>query len=166
MNVVLYNIAMCQRALDRREDSIATFERYLAEGGERVPPERRQEVERHLAEMHAWLEANLAPPETTPPPAPVEPPLETEPIEPANLPSEAEPTEPIEPDETSEPAVEPLPEDGGDPEPASRRPLYRRWGFWVALIGGAAAVGLGVGLGVGLSGDDDPPPYDYLVSLP
>jgi hypothetical protein len=51
------------------------------------------------------------------------------------------------------------------PEPA-RPPVHRRWGFWLGMLGAAAAVGLGVGLGVGLSQDNETPGADLVTRLP
>jgi hypothetical protein len=42
---VLYNIAQAQLALGRPVEAVPTFERYLAEGGERVNSDRRSEVQ-------------------------------------------------------------------------------------------------------------------------
>jgi hypothetical protein len=50
---VLFNIGMCQKALYRYVDSLATFRRYLAEGGAKIKPARRAEVEKAIAEMEA-----------------------------------------------------------------------------------------------------------------
>jgi hypothetical protein len=148
--VVLYNIGMCQRALDRLEDSIRTLGCYLDEGGEGMPAERRREVEGMIAEMERQLEARQRPPEPRPAtPEPV--------VEPVAAPVAVAAPEP-------EPVVEPEPEPTPDREP--RRGIHRQWWFWVALIGGAAAIGLGAGLGVGLSGDGELPEHDIQVNLP
>jgi hypothetical protein len=48
---VLYNVGMCQKALYRYADSMATFRRYLAEGGDKIKADRRREVEAAMAEM-------------------------------------------------------------------------------------------------------------------
>lgn len=42
---VLYNIGQMQHLLDRSPEALATLERYLEQGGERIPAERRAEVE-------------------------------------------------------------------------------------------------------------------------
>jgi tetratricopeptide (TPR) repeat protein len=63
---VLYNIAMCHRALVRYVESIQDFERYLEEGGDRIAAERRQEVEGLVLEMERLvgrIEMDVSPPE-------------------------------------------------------------------------------------------------------
>lgn len=52
---VLYNIGMCQKALFRYRDSIATFEKYLNEHGAKVKREQRREVETAIKEMQALI---------------------------------------------------------------------------------------------------------------
>lgn len=63
---VLYNVAMCQRALDRPEDSVRTFRRYLSESGSALPPDRGEEVLALIEEMTpgaGWLRVEVEPPE-------------------------------------------------------------------------------------------------------
>ena len=48
---LLFNIAMCEKALYRYVDSMATFRRYLEEAGETIKPAMRDAVDRSLAEM-------------------------------------------------------------------------------------------------------------------
>jgi hypothetical protein len=48
---LLYNIGMCQKALFRYVDSIATFELYLEKTGDKVKPEMKAAVDQALAEM-------------------------------------------------------------------------------------------------------------------
>ncbi len=55
VNLVLYNIAMCQRALFRYVESIDSFQRYLAIGGGEVPADRREEVEGLIEEMRVQI---------------------------------------------------------------------------------------------------------------
>lgn len=55
VNLVLYNIGMCQRALFRYVESIETFERYLAVGGDDIPTDRRDEVRVLVEEMSALV---------------------------------------------------------------------------------------------------------------
>lgn len=52
---VLSNIGMCQRALTHYVDSIETFTRFLSEGGDQVPADRRAEILNHIAEMRSRL---------------------------------------------------------------------------------------------------------------
>ncbi len=53
--VVLFNIAMCRRALFRFPEAIDSFETYLQRWGEGLDPEQRAEVDALLAEMRARL---------------------------------------------------------------------------------------------------------------
>jgi len=48
---VLYNIAMCQQALDRVPDSVNTFRRYLALDGENLSEEDRADVDGQIQAM-------------------------------------------------------------------------------------------------------------------
>ncbi|HUT79168.1 MAG TPA: hypothetical protein VM285_15830 [Polyangia bacterium] len=52
---VLYNIAMCQKAVGNYPAAIATFERYLAENGHKSDLEQRTEIEALLREMRSDL---------------------------------------------------------------------------------------------------------------
>jgi tetratricopeptide (TPR) repeat protein len=52
---VLYNIGQCQVALGRRQEALEVLSRYLREGEERVPPERRLLVEAQIAQLRALL---------------------------------------------------------------------------------------------------------------
>jgi hypothetical protein len=52
---VLYNIAQCQVALGRPWEAVATLTRYLREGEDHVPPDRRQLVTAQLAELRSRL---------------------------------------------------------------------------------------------------------------
>lgn len=68
VNVVLYNIAMCQRALFRYVESINSFERYLAVGEDDLPAERRQQVAGLIEDMRGrigTLRITVTPPEAT-----------------------------------------------------------------------------------------------------
>jgi hypothetical protein len=58
---VLYNIGQAHIALGHTAEAIETLTRYLHDGGERISPERRAQVERQIA----WLRS--APPSATPP---------------------------------------------------------------------------------------------------
>lgn len=48
---LLYNIAMCQKALFRYVDSITTFKKYIAEAGATAKPEMKAAAEQSLADM-------------------------------------------------------------------------------------------------------------------
>ena len=52
---VLFNIGMCQRALTQYVESIETFNRFLSEGGDQIPADRRAEILNHIAEMRSRL---------------------------------------------------------------------------------------------------------------
>lgn len=49
--VVLYNLASAYTRLGRHQQAIATYERYLSEGGSRLPPDRVQSVRERIAEL-------------------------------------------------------------------------------------------------------------------
>jgi len=48
---VLFNIAMCQKALYRFADSIETFRRFLTKGGEKIPEKHKKAVEVALQDL-------------------------------------------------------------------------------------------------------------------
>ncbi len=48
---VLYNIAQCEYQLLDYAGALDAFERYVAEGGAQIPPERRTKVDKDLAEL-------------------------------------------------------------------------------------------------------------------
>lgn len=54
-SVVLYNIAMCHRALFEYSKAIVVFEDYLKQRGMRLPLMKRREVERFIKEMRGKL---------------------------------------------------------------------------------------------------------------
>jgi len=196
VNSVLYNIAMCQRALFRYADSIGSFERYLDRGGDRVSEERRAEVVELVAEMDARLGRLTI--EVRPGSAEVL--LDGEPVPPdhrealrltpgshavaARAPGFEELTREVEIEAGRLTAIAlglvavPLddpPGDGGalvtgdagpDGGDAGSIAIHRRWWFWVAVIGAAAVVGLGIGLGLGLSQQDGVGSGDWGVELP
>lgn len=59
---ILYNMAVVHMALEDAAASMEAFEQYLQEGAEQVPPERREEVRRELAELSrrvAWLDVRV-----------------------------------------------------------------------------------------------------------
>ena len=53
---VLYNIAMCQKALYKYVESIANFEKFLNDGGAEIKPKKRKKVQSALAEMKRLIE--------------------------------------------------------------------------------------------------------------
>lgn len=52
---VLFNIGVVEKRLFRYGDAIHTFARYLQDGGAKIPADRRAEVERAQAEIHALV---------------------------------------------------------------------------------------------------------------
>lgn len=48
---ILYNIGLAYRSLNNYVDALNAFERYLAEGGSEVPKDRRESVEKEIAEL-------------------------------------------------------------------------------------------------------------------
>ncbi len=52
---VLYNIAMCQKALYKYVESIANFEKFLGDGGAEIKPKKRKKVQSALAEMRRLI---------------------------------------------------------------------------------------------------------------
>ncbi|HJL16135.1 MAG TPA: PEGA domain-containing protein [Sandaracinaceae bacterium LLY-WYZ-13_1] len=52
---VLYNIGACHRALGHPVEAVDAWDRYLSEGGDEVPPERREEVAAALAQQRARI---------------------------------------------------------------------------------------------------------------
>ncbi len=168
---VLYNIAMCYRALFRYVESIETFEQYLAEGGPRIPVDRAREVEalvREMEDLVGHLRLRVVPEAAV-----VE--LDGEPVElppggeatdirlrpghhviRANAPEHREAVRQLDigPGETSELAIELEPEPETTAPPPPPTPWYRRWWVWTLIGGAVVATGLGVGLGVGLTQDE------------
>lgn len=53
--VVLFNLASAYSRLGRHQQAIVTFERYLTEGGPRLPPDRVQSVRERIAELRRDL---------------------------------------------------------------------------------------------------------------
>jgi hypothetical protein len=49
--IVLYNIGMCQKALDRRREAFLTFRQYLNEAGSSPNPDMRPQVREALADL-------------------------------------------------------------------------------------------------------------------
>jgi hypothetical protein len=52
---VLFNIGVAQKKLFRYNDAVRTFARYLKDGGDKVAPDRREAVERELAEIRSLV---------------------------------------------------------------------------------------------------------------
>lgn len=175
---VLYNIAMCHRALIQYVDSIDAFERYLADGGERISGGRRQEVEglmRDMLQLIGRLRFNITPAEAS--------------VEVDDVPVELSQGRTLrvgggthtvrvgfagheEEIRQIEAPLGVVTEVNIDLEPATERvvtpagrPWYRTWWFWT-IVGVAAATGVGVGLGVGLNQDEGIGSGDWDVRLP
>lgn len=125
----VFNLALTYRALDKPQQAISYYERYL----EMLPsaPDRGQ-VETAIADEKRKLAALDKDNEKATPP-------------------------PSSPQGTALPdaavaATVPATGTGRDSGSSERTPIYRKWWFWAATGGAAvvAAVGLGVGLGVGM----------------
>ena len=56
---VLFNLGLAQRALARRDEALASFERFLEVGGDRVPAARREEALRYMVELRGAIAAAL-----------------------------------------------------------------------------------------------------------
>ena len=52
---VLFNIGVCQKQLQRYPEALAAFERYLADGGDQIRPEKRAEAELAIADLRSFL---------------------------------------------------------------------------------------------------------------
>jgi hypothetical protein len=52
---VLFNVGVAQKKLFRYNDAFRSLTRYLQEGGDKVPPDRRDQVAKELAEIHALV---------------------------------------------------------------------------------------------------------------
>ncbi len=53
--VVLYNLASTYTRMGRHQQAITTYERYLSEGGSRLPPDRVRSVRERIAELRREL---------------------------------------------------------------------------------------------------------------
>ncbi len=178
VNSVLYNMAMCQMALFHYVESIGSFRRYLAAGGDRVPAERREEISRHVADMESRLgELRLS---GIPEGAEVS-------LDGELLPRDRWASQRVRTGRHSLRVAAPgfreqirqvevttgdatvleidLELEESPVVPPGRRPVYRRWWFWtiigVAVVGGAAT-----GVAVGMSNQDELGNGDWNVRLP
>ncbi len=61
---VLYNIGQAQLALGHTAEAIEALDRYLRDGGDRIAPARRQQVERQIAQLRLKLPNPEVPTET------------------------------------------------------------------------------------------------------
>lgn len=52
---VLFNIGFCQKQLQRYPEALEAFQRYLADGGDRIRPEKRAEAEQAIADLQIFL---------------------------------------------------------------------------------------------------------------
>jgi hypothetical protein len=52
---VLFNIGVCLKQLQRYPEALAAFERYLAEGGDQIRPEKRTEAEQAITDLRSFL---------------------------------------------------------------------------------------------------------------
>lgn len=140
---ILFNIGQCQRYLKDYDKALYFFDAYLRE--EPDAPDRKV-VESDIAETKRLREEQLA---TAPPP--LEPtPVETGEAQP-DAPTDAQPVvvaTPVEPNLDAPPSVTAPASDGSmmlsAPAPAEARPLWKRWWFWAAVGGAAAAITVSV----------------------
>lgn len=124
----LFNLALTYRAMDKSQQAISYYERYL----EMLPnaPDRAQ-VETAIADEKRKLAA-----------------LDKDNQKASPAPSTQSTVLP----ESAVAAAVTTTGTGRDSGSSERTPIYRKWWFWAATGGAAvvAAVGLGVGLGVGM----------------
>jgi tetratricopeptide (TPR) repeat protein len=52
---VLFNIGFCLKSLQRYPEALEALERYLAEGGEQVRPEKRAQAEQAIADLRTFI---------------------------------------------------------------------------------------------------------------
>jgi hypothetical protein len=179
--IALFNIAMCQRALELYAESIESFERYLEMGGDQVDEELRAEVRTHIEEMRSRqraLRVNMVPSDAEVlvdgNPVPADwggvlrlPPGTYEIVARARGYDDHRQMVTISGPRVTDIQIElervaPPPPPNGQTEQLWRG--RRLWWLWtviaVAVVGGTAA-----GLAVGLSGDDTRP-MDVEVKLP
>jgi tetratricopeptide (TPR) repeat protein len=127
----LFNIAQCQRQLDRPQDAIRSYRAYLRESPADVP--NRAEVQRLIGEMDKVVAERQAAAQPAPAPAPPSP--------------------------TPAPSLAPQPE--ATPSLTASAPPPRkksRTALWVGVgVGAAVLVGVGVGLGVYYGTSASPP---------
>lgn len=189
---VLYNIAMCERALFRYGDSMDSFERYLEAAGDRLSAERRAEVLGLLDDM----EARVATVELRLDPEEAEVTLDGAPLAAARrgrlrlLPglhvveATSEGYEPVrrevevdggqvevlalvlEPEGEGGPGDVTPPGGPSGPGPGGDDGLVRQWWFWTAIAGAAVLVGAGIGLGVAFGAPQGVGQGDWQVELP
>lgn len=170
---VLYNAAMCQRALFRYVESLQTFEHYLEAGGERISAERRAEVEELLEEMEArvgHIRLDVSPADATVEldGVGVDPdrwsglrartgrhtlrfsaPGHLEQVRQLDLPARGITEVEVElVPEPEAPPIEITPDPS--PPPPTRPSVVRQWWFWT-IIGAVVVGGVATGLGVGLT---------------
>jgi tetratricopeptide (TPR) repeat protein len=129
----LFNLALTYRAMDKPQQAISYYERYL----EALPnaPDRSQ-VELAIADE----KRKLAPTEKGAPPAPAP--------SPSSSPSSGSASAAL---PAAAVAVAPSAGTGRDGGSSERTPIYRKWWFWAATGGAAVVAAVGIGLGVGLS---------------
>ena len=155
---LLFNVGQCHRNMGNHERALFFYRRYLA-----LSPDtpNRSLVEGLIAEEEKKEAASgkAAPPATTPPPATAAaapPAVAPPPV--ALAPASALATDPA-----GSSLLEPPPERADDPPmfvkarpeaATTARPIYKRWWFWTALAGVAAA---GVTTAVLVSGADRGP---------
>lgn len=136
---LLYNAAQAHRFAGHAERAVTLYESYLRMFGD---PERKGEIEQHIAELKAAIAAQQHA-ATSPPTG----------AETATVPATA-PSSPT----SAPPAVATSSETLTASAPAKPKPLYKKAWFWAAVVGGAAVVaGISVGIAVGTRGHTSPP---------
>lgn len=179
--VVLYNIAMCQRALTNYSESLATFNRCLSEFGDSFSAETTQEIEDQIETLQSLIEQTNLRPEATP--QALNQSSETAETTYETSTSNAETNNSSEED-VSQNADEMQQQSPDTPEltlsnvlensdlntmgqgEAFRQPrFYQNWWFWVLLTTTVAAAAVSIFLGFELN-TDDLGRGDIEVSLP
>jgi tetratricopeptide (TPR) repeat protein len=130
----LFNIAQCQRMLNRYQDAERTYRAYLRESPA-LPDAKREQIQKLIAEMENAIEEQRS----------KQPPTGTQ------APATTQPTEPASPNTRPAPADNATRADlTAHAAPAHQeKPIYKRGWFW-GVAAAVVVVGVGVGLGVGL----------------
>lgn len=138
----LFNIAQCQRMLNRYQDAERTYRAYLRENST-LPDSTRDQIQKLIADMQRAQEEQRAkqPPTGTQPPGP------TQPVETTALSKSA----------ASTPRSQELTQNLQTARTDTRRPVYKKPWFWATVIGGAVVVATGVALAVTLPNRDRDP---------
>ena len=137
----LFNIAQCERALNRYQDAERTYRAFVRESSG-ISDAQRDKIQRLIQEMEKAIQAERAkqPPVATQPPMGAEQGART----PTQSPSSA------------------LNLTAAAPQTQRSKPVYRRGWFWGVMASVAVvAVGVGVGVGLGVSHSNPFPPVQF-----